>query len=89
MPFYLYALNFKKGDLVYLINNDKIQKDKIYKVENISILTDGNWHDGFGDAYYAELKDMDTQEIKKKEVAYVNHMNSYCLIRAKNVEKCN
>ena len=66
--------DFKNDDIIYLIQNSKIDYDNSYIIHNIEIIKGGNWHDGFSETHYAYLENIKTNIFEKKEVAYINMM---------------
>jgi hypothetical protein len=75
---YNIELGFKIGHLVHPIIDTKTNKEKIYKIISFEVEEGGNWHDGHEETHYVILEDMNTHEIKKYKLAFLNLM---CNIR--------
>lgn len=65
---------FKKGDIIYLLKNNKPEKNDTYIIHSIEIIKGGNWHDGFDETHYAYLENSKTNLGEKKMIAYINIM---------------
>jgi hypothetical protein len=74
MTDFLKKLDFKEGDFVYIINNNKVQKNKTYKVFKLDYEEGGSFHDGYEIHLTAILEDTETQELDKYKVAFFNVM---------------
>jgi hypothetical protein len=83
---YYKKLNFKEDNLVYLISDNKVNKDKIYKVHNLEYVEGGSYFDGFEIYLYAYLEDIETNIIEKIHVAYFSPMQRITIIYATNIE---
>jgi hypothetical protein len=47
MAEFLKKLDFKKGEFVYSINNNQLQKNNTYKVLKLDYEEGGSFHDGY------------------------------------------
>ena len=65
---------FTKGDLVYLIKDNKLDKNDTYIIHLIEIIKGGDFHDGFSESHYAYLENTKTKIGEKKMIAYTNTM---------------
>ena len=66
--------DFKKGDIVYLIKDNKIDYDNSYIIHFIEITNGGNWHDGYDESHYAYLENTKNNLCEKKMIVYLNMM---------------
>ena len=58
-----YEQDFKVGDMIHKIINNKILFEKMYIILSIREKKGGNWHDGYTTEYIALMKEIN--EIKK------------------------
>ena len=58
-------INFEKSNVIYLIVNGKVQKDKMYEIIDIYCETIGSMITGHKNIYYALLKDIVDDNIFK------------------------
>ena len=65
---------FKKGDIIHLIQDNKIDKNNSYIILLIEIVEGGNWHDGFDKTHYAYIENINTNLCEKKMIMYLNMM---------------
>jgi GABA(A) receptor-associated protein len=65
---------FKKGDIVYLLKDNKLDKNESYIIHLIEIIKGGDFHDGYSESYYAYLENTKTKLGEKKMIAYTNIM---------------
>jgi len=77
-----------RGDIIYLIKDDKVIKNETYIIDYIEIVEDGNWHDGYTSTHYAYIKNTETNILGKEIIAITSQMNQYNKMYAINVEKC-
>ena len=66
--------DFKKGDIIHLIKDNKIDKNNSYIIHHIEIINGGNWHDGYDETHYAYLENNKTNLGEKKMIVYLNMM---------------
>jgi GABA(A) receptor-associated protein len=65
---------FEKGDIVYLLKDNKLDKNETYIIHLIEIIKGGDFHDGYSESYYAYLENTKTKLGEKKMIAYTNIM---------------
>ena len=65
---------FEKGDIVYLLKDNKIDKNDTYIIHLIEIIKGGNFHDGYEVTHYAYLENTKTNLCEKKMIVYLNIM---------------
>jgi hypothetical protein len=65
---------FIKGDIIHLIQDNKIDKNNNYIIHNIEIIKGGNWHDGYDETHYAYIENINTKLCEKKMIVYLNLM---------------
>ena len=66
--------DFKKGDIINLIQDNKLDKNNSYIIHNIEIVKGGNWHDGYDETHYAYIENINTKLGEKKMIVYLNMM---------------
>lgn len=66
--------DFKKGDSIHLIKDNKLDKTNIYIIQLIEIIKGGNWHDGYDETHYAYLENTKTKLCERKVIMYLNIM---------------
>jgi hypothetical protein len=69
-----YQVDLNNNDLIYLIKQGEIKKDKKYKVHSIDIKEDGNWHDGYIISYSAYIEEVKSQLITFELLAVTSKM---------------
>lgn len=69
-----YDYDFKKGDIINLIQDNKVDKNNSYIIHNIEIVKGGNWHDGYDENHYAYIENINTKLGEKKMIVYLNMM---------------
>jgi hypothetical protein len=69
-----FQVKLNKYDVIYLIKQGEIKKDKKYKVHSIEIKEDGNWHDGYIISYSAYIEELSTQLITFELLAVTSKM---------------
>ena len=67
-------LDLKEQDLIYLIKQGIVQKDKKYKVHCLEIKEDGNWHDGYIYSHFAYIEELESQLISYELIAVTSQM---------------
>lgn len=73
---------FEKGDVIYLLKDNKPDKNDTYIIHKIEIIKGGNWHDGFDETHYAYLENIKSKLCERKVIAYINNMCQYNLLYA-------
>ena len=76
---------FEKGDIIYLLKNDKLDKNNTYIIHLVEIIKGGDFHDGYSETYYAYLENTITNVGEKKMIAYTNIMSGIKLFFAVKV----
>lgn len=66
--------DFKKGDIINLIQDNKLDKNNSYIIHNIEIVKGGNWHDGYDETHYVYIENINTKLGEKKMIVYLNMM---------------
>lgn len=69
-----YPVNINEKDVIYLIKNNQIQKDKKYLIHLLEIKEEGNWHDGYIYAHYAFVEEMDSKLLSHQLIAITSKM---------------
>ena len=65
---------FQKGDIIYLLKDNKLDKNETYIIHLIEIIKGGDFHDGYSETYYAYLENTKTNLGEKKMILYTNIM---------------
>ena len=85
MERWLIHFDFKEGDLVYLVKNHKLQKDKVFKVYQFDFEEGGTFHGGYEINIYAYLEDENTRVLGKYRIGFFNVMRQIKSIYAYNI----
>ena len=85
MSKYLSQIDFKEEDYVYLIIDNKLNKEKSYKVHKLEYEEGGTYYDGYEVKIYAYLEDDKTLYTKKFQVAFFSEQNRIKSINAYNI----
>jgi len=72
--FISFQIDLKEQDLIYLIKQGEIQKDKKYKVHSLETKEDGNWHDGYVYSHFAYVEEVESQLISFELIAVTSKM---------------
>ena len=56
-------IQFEKGNIIYLIINNKVNTDKVYQILEIDCETYGSMFSGHQNVYYALLADMTGENV--------------------------
>jgi hypothetical protein len=89
MKNYLNQLDFKEEDNIYLLIDNKINKENSYKVCKLEMEEGGTFYDGFEVKIFAYLQDNKTFLIEKYQIAFFSAMNRIKSIYAFNVINVN
>lgn len=89
MSQYLAYLDFKEEEKIYLLDDNKINKTKIYKVLNIYYEEGGSYHDGYEVKIFANLEEELTNIIGTFKVAFFSNQNRIKSITAFNLKNLN
>ena len=82
---YIQHLDFKEDDSVYLIIDNKLNKEKSYKVNKLEYEEGGTYYDGFEVKIYAYLEEENTTKVEKVQVAFFSELNRIKSINAFNI----
>lgn len=85
MERWLIHFDFREGDLIYLVKNNKIQKDKVFKVYQFDFEEGGTFHDGYEITIYAYIEDENTRAMEKCQIGFFNVMCQIKQIYAYNI----
>jgi|688.fasta_scaffold80263_8 GABA(A) receptor-associated protein len=66
--------DFKKGDIIHLIKDNKLDKNNSYIIHYIEIVKGGNWHDGYDETHYGYLENIKTNLCERKMIVFLNLM---------------
>ena len=83
---YFKQLDFTEEDYVYLIIDNKLNKEKSYKVHKIEYEEGGTFYDGYEVKIYAYLEDEKTNIVEKYQVAFFSELNRIKSINAYNIK---
>jgi hypothetical protein len=83
---YFKQLDFTEEDYVYLIIDNKLNKEKSYKVRKIEYEEGGTFYDGYEVKIYAYLEDEKTNIVEKYQVAFFSELNRIKSINAYNIK---
>jgi len=83
---YFNQLDFTEHDKVYLIIDNKLCKEKSYKVHKLEYEEGGTFYDGFEVKIYAYLEDDKTNIVEKFQIAFFSEMNRIKSINAYNIK---
>jgi hypothetical protein len=67
-------IDINEKDIIYLIKNNEIQKNKKYLVHSLEIKEVGNWHDGYIYDHYAFLEEIDSKLLSHQLIAITSKM---------------
>lgn len=84
---YFKQLDFKEEDYVYLIIDNKLNKEKLYKIHKLEYEEGGTWYDGVEVKIHAYLEDDKTKIVEKFQIAFFSEMNRIKSINAYNIKK--
>ena len=65
---------FIKGDIIYLLQDNKVDKNNTYIIHLIEVIRGGDFHDGYSETHYAYLENTKTNLGEKKIILYTNIM---------------
>jgi len=65
---------FIKGDIIYLLQDNKVDKNNTYIIHFIEVIKGGDFHDGYSETHYAYLENTKTKLGEKKMILYTNIM---------------
>jgi GABA(A) receptor-associated protein len=65
---------FIKGDIIYLLQDNKVDKNNTYIIHHIEVIKGGDFHDGYSETHYAYLENTKTNLCEKKMILYTNIM---------------
>lgn len=83
---YFKQLDFTEDDNVYLIIDNKLNKENLYKVHKLEYEEGGTFYDGYEVKIYAYLEDEKTNIVKKYQVAFFSEYNRIKSINAYNIK---
>jgi len=83
---YFSQLDFKEEDSVFLLIDNKINKEKSYKVIKMEYEEGGSFYDGFELKIFAYLEDEKLNIIEKFQVAFFSDFNRIKSINAYNIK---
>ena len=83
---YFKQLDFIEDDYVYLIIDNKLNKENLYKVHKIEYEEGGTFYDGYEVKIYAYLEDEKTKLVEKYQVAFFSEINRIKSINAYNIK---
>lgn len=66
--------DFKKGDIINLIQDNKLDKNNSYIIHQVEIIKGGNWHDGYDETHYAYIENTKSNLCDRKMIVYLNMM---------------
>ncbi len=65
-------IQFEKGNIIYLIINNKVNTNKIYQILEIDCETYGSMITGHQNVYYALLADMSGENVFRTIITSIN-----------------
>ena len=66
--------DFKKGDIINLIQDNKLDKNNSYIIHHVEIIKGGYWHDGYDETHYAYIENTKSNLCDRKMIVYLNMM---------------
>lgn len=83
---YFNQLDFTEEDYIYLIIDNKLHKEKSYKVHKLEYEEGGTFYDGYEVKIYAYLEDEKTMLVEKYQVAFFSDLSRIKSINAYNIK---
>ena len=79
-------MDFQKGDHIYLIKNNKIDRNIVYEICDCIQEEGGNWHDGYYTIWNATIQNIHTKE-EIKQILKCSHWGSYSQVYVEKINK--